>query len=341
MGSLVYSAIAKGLGDLGTVIGSGMQKSAEMQWQALRDDEKEARSLMKAKELKRFEEDLKEEAAKRDADIYSQAVTKGAEAGKAREAAQLETESGALAGVSSQVKGNAPSMTQDEMKQHLARLSPSERDALAKTGLVGEAMSATRKEMQGYDDTENAARELGASSTLMKSLQDAKKARLDQIRFEFANKKEENRVEEERRREDRRDREFQALLPVKQQTADAATTRANRPAGSGGSGSGSSGEGITLRGLQAEATAAARAVDAARKSRDTQQKAVDGAYGANKATAQAALDAANDNLRKAEAAAEQSRQAIARFNTGRSGGSAAKPSDNGNVKRDYSNLWNK
>jgi hypothetical protein len=41
-------------------------------------------------------------------------------------------------------------------------------------------------------------------------------------------------AEQEQRRRD----EFKALLPIKQQTADASTTRANRPPSSGGGGSG-------------------------------------------------------------------------------------------------------
>lgn len=226
MGSLVYSAIAKGLGDLGSVIGSGMQRQAELEFQAVREDQREARALEKAKALKQFEEDLKEQAAKKDAEIYSQAKTNAQEVGVARTAAQLEKDSGALAANAERMPGASPAATQDEMKRHLESLSPEQRKLVGQTGLIAQPMSRLREEMQGYEDLEAETRKLGGSSTLMKELQATKKARLDEIRLENLEKKEDNRSAEERAREERREREGRERADSDSRRAGAAETQA-------------------------------------------------------------------------------------------------------------------
>lgn len=234
MAGLIWKALGKGIADSSSMYGSMvMKENAE----AASDE----RALKKAEALERLKASMAEEAAQKDADVFMRAQTRAAEIGATRTAQQLETESGALAGNAQDIKGASPAATQEEMKRHLERLSPSERDAVAQTGLIGESMSKTRKEMQGYDDTVTAAREIGASSTVMKSLQEVKKARLEEIRVENAEKKADAQSALENRREDRRAEEFKALLPVKQQVADAATTRANRPASSGAGGGGGGG----------------------------------------------------------------------------------------------------
>lgn len=234
MGSgLIWAGVGKGIADAGATYGNMMFKAAESE---LADQ----RSLLKAQALKRFEEDLKEEAAKRDADIYSRAQTRAGEIATTRQAQQLETDSSKLAANTQNIAGEAPAMTQDEMKRHLESLNPAERKALEGTGLVSKAMSPMRQELQGYDDTITAARELGGSSTLVKSLQDAKKERLAEIKAEFKEQGEKEERELNRQREDRRDRESrerydqgERRLDILGRNADTNRIRAERPSGGG------------------------------------------------------------------------------------------------------------
>jgi hypothetical protein len=80
--------------------------------------------------------------------------------------------------------------------------------------------------MQAADDQVQAARELGASSTLLKSYQDTKKSVLEAIKEENREKRDEQRHIETMAQQQRLSDQFNAMMPIRQQNADANTTRA-------------------------------------------------------------------------------------------------------------------
>ena len=229
MGSgLIFAGLGKGIADAGATYGNMMYKAAEA-------EEADRRALQRADALEKLKEEREDAKLKRDADIYSQAQARAQEIGAERQSKSFDklAESSALAGEQGDMA------LSKEQLQDLVASNPELRKQYQDMGLISKSMSGTRQEMQGYDDVVSEARKLGASSTLVKSLQDAKKTRLEEIKAEFTEKREDNRYELEQKREERRDREFKALLPIKQQTADASTTRAEKTgSGSGGSGGG-------------------------------------------------------------------------------------------------------
>ena len=240
MGSgLIWAGIGKGIADAGTTYGNAMFRAAESE---LADQ----RAMQKAEALERLKDKMAEERSQRDADIFGRAQTRAGEMAATRKADQLETDSGKLASNAMNIAGDSPAMTQDEMKRHLEGLNPAERKALEGTGLIGRAASPMRQELQTYDDTIAAARELGASSTMIKSLQDAKKERLAEIKAEFKEEGDKEEREQNRRRLDQQDRRLDQMSEYQGRMAGAAERRAgaaeisaNRPRGGGSDGDGS------------------------------------------------------------------------------------------------------
>lgn len=216
---LILAGMGKGIAEAGSTYGNMMFKAAESELS-------DKRAQQRAEALERLKFQMQEDQAKKDADVLNQAQTAAAAAGKARSAAQLEAESGRLAEHAGTVKGDAPAMTQDEIKRHLETLSPSERNAIAKTGLVGEAMSKPRQELQGMEDVIDAARKGGGSSNLIKSLQESKRERLKEIAQEAKEEGEKAERQLNRDREDRRDREARDRARYQDRMADAADRRA-------------------------------------------------------------------------------------------------------------------
>lgn len=233
MSGLIWAGLGKGIADAGSTYGNAMFRAAEA-------EEADQRALQKAEALERLKDKLSEERSQRDADIYSRAQTRAGEMATNRQTQQLETDSGKLAANAQSIAGDAPAMSQDDMKRHLESLNPSERKALEGTGLIGRAASPLRQELQSYEDTIAAARELGGSSTMIKSLQDAKKERLAEIRAELKDQGEKEEREQNRRRLDQQDRrldqmaEYQGRMAgAAERRAEAAVTSANKPSGKG------------------------------------------------------------------------------------------------------------
>ena len=220
MGSgLIWAGIGKGISDAGTTYGNMMFKAAESE---LADQ----RAMQRAEALERLKDQIAEERAQRDADIYSRAQIRAGEIATTRKAEQLDAESGKLAANAQNIAGDSPAMSQEDMKRHLESLNPAERKALEGTGLVGRAASPLRQELQTYDDTISAARELGGSSTLVKSLQDAKKERLAEIKAEFKEQGDREEREQNRRRLDQQDRRLDQMAEYQGRMAGAAERRA-------------------------------------------------------------------------------------------------------------------
>jgi hypothetical protein len=342
MSGLIWAGIGKGIADAGSTFGSFMMKDIE----ATRLEEREAlreERLLKRQEaldqLKADREEAKAEALKQRVITESEAVgVKAAEIATRREGRAFDklAESSAAAGEQGDIA------LSKEQLQKLVKDDPTLGEQYKKMGLIESSMplTANQKRLQRAEDESQAAVDIGAHSSVIDAYSKKRKDVLEQIR-------EENKEADRKRERDQNDRRLDLIeerignqAKIGQQNADANTTRANRPP-SGGGGGGS----LDLRGLQTEATAASRAVDAARKSRDKQQDTVNKSFGEDKATAKAALAEANKKLADAEANAAQVNRRISEFNTKRSGGSTApKTGDNpsstsGNGTKNYSNLW--
>lgn len=204
MGSgLILAGIGKGISDAGATYGNAMSKAAELEWKQQEEDRSYERKLRMADQL----ETQKEERN----------AAKATEIAKRADEAPLRRDVDALYGKASQVQGDSPVMGKEEMLK-MIRENPEYREVYRKAGLIGEDKMDPR--MRRAMDEESAAREVGASATMLESYRRAKADTLAVI-------KEENR-------DAQRKAEFDALLPIRQQNADAATTRANRPTGSGG-----------------------------------------------------------------------------------------------------------
>jgi hypothetical protein len=349
MSGLIWAGIGKGIADAGTTFGNYMAKDIE----ATRLEEREAlreERLLKRQEaldqLKADREEAKAEALKSRVAKEAVAVeSRAAEAPMRRDAAALGRDTQTLAKSSSQAGEDGDFALSEDQLKGLLQSDPKLRESYAKSGIIGGAIADKMDpRLRAADDQSQAALELGAHSSVIDAYSKKRKDVLDQIRLENTEKKNDQQFNATMAAITERGRQADARLPIAQQNADANTTRANKPPSSGGRG-GSGGESLDLRGLQTESTAASRAVDAARKSRDKQQETVKQSFGEDKKTAQAALAEANKKLADAEANAAQVNRKISDFNTKRSGGSTApKTGDNssstsGTTTKNYSNLW--
>lgn len=255
MAGLIWGGIGKGLSDAGETFGRFMLADIADKRQAAREDAYAARqeksleaaaerqaardvalldrqgaaadaAKEKAEALERLKLKLEEEKleAKRTR-AKEDLVTIGKRADEAeikRDAPQLEADTKRLAGLSSQIKGKAPSTTPEQFAE-LIKQNPQYRDIYRKAGYIDGAGDPSQRALQRIDDESKAAIEIGADQNIINYYKDVRASVLKQI--ELQNKKE---IAEDK-------------LPIEQQKADAATTNANRPrTGRGGSNSSSS-----------------------------------------------------------------------------------------------------
>ena len=227
MGSgLIWAGIGKGIADAGSTYGNMAFKAAESE---LADQ----RAMQRAEALERLKEQMLEERAQKDAAKAVEVEGRATTIGKERGAKQIGEEAGKLGSNAALMAGDAPAMTPEEYKAHLASLSPEQRNLIAQTGLINRSVTRNEQRLQGADDQVQAARELGASSTLLKSYQDTKRSVLDEIKAENTEKRGDQRHAETMAQQERLGSQFQTMLPILQQKADAATTSANRPPSGG------------------------------------------------------------------------------------------------------------
>lgn len=262
MGSgLIWAGIGKGISDAGATYGNMMFKAAESELS-------EQRALQRAEALERLKEQMLEERSQKDAAKAIEIDQRATKIGEERATKQLDKDVKGLINAQSQIAGDAPAVSEEELRK-LMEENPQYREIYRQAGYIDKAPTRNQQRFQAADDSVQAARELGASSTLLKSYQDVRKAVLDEIKEENRDRRaaeaEEGRDRRAQAAEERRSREFQALLPVRQQQADASTTRAgaavtaaNRPRG--GSGSDSGEKPITGVDLERAAKAAEKAL---------------------------------------------------------------------------------
>lgn len=233
MAGLIWGGIGKGIADAAAAYGGGMMKGAEYQMKEQLDEDKERR----AEERKaRGEEALKQRVI--------------SESEKVQQVAGEAPVKRAATDVASRLREMAPNpeevASQAELEKYMKE-NPSYREGLQKAGLIGADKMDPR--LRASSDRAEAALSIGAHSSVI----DAYSKERDSVLKEI---KEENAIKRSEATEERRSKEFQALLPIRQQTADAASTRANRPAATGATGE----KPITGVDLERTAKAAERAL---------------------------------------------------------------------------------
>lgn len=245
MSGLILAGLGKGIADAGATYGNMMFRAAE----AEADDQ---RAVKRAEALERLKDQIAEDRAQRDASKAVEIEDRAASIGDQRAAKQLDANAVGLVDNAQKIAGDSPAMTQEEMRAHLESLSPSERKAVEGTGLISRGMTRNESRLQSAEDQVQAARELGASSTLLKSYQESKKTVLDEIKAENAEKRNEQRHQEVLAQNERLGKQFETTSRIAQQNADANTARANRPA----SGAADPNKPATTADLQRQITAA-------------------------------------------------------------------------------------
>lgn len=320
MKGLILAGIGQGISNAGKVFGDAMLRDIEYQRQLEAEQRREESALKRLEEADRIKserEDAKAEALKQRVARESAAVpTRAAERGAQRDAEELQRLKDA-----GYVGGEMGS--EEDFKRILA--DPASRKQFEDKGLIGKRMDPR---LQRADDETQAALEMGSHSSVIEAYSKKRTAVLEQIKQEFTEKKEENRYQEGLRREDRRDAEFKALLGVRQQNADAATTSAAAAttnaqanvtrAEKSGTGSG-----------RASITAEQRDMNNLVQRERSLLNVLKSAYGADRDKYQAQLTEVQSQMRTLRAAAAQ-----------QSSPPAAAPSSSGTTtNKNYRNLW--
>lgn len=255
MSGLIWAGIGKGIADAGATYGNAMFKAAESE---LADQ----RAMQRAEALERLKESMLEERAQRDATKAIEVDARALKIGEERATKQFDTDVKGLIGKQAQIAGDSPAASEEEIRK-LMEENPQYREVYRQAGYIDKAPTRNETRLQAADDQVQAARELGASSTLLKSYQETKTKLLDTIRLENAERRDDRRYELDTAREDRRDREARDRADYQDRMARAAETRAgaavtsaNRPR----SGSDSGDKPITGVDLERNAKAAERAL---------------------------------------------------------------------------------
>jgi hypothetical protein len=209
MSGLIWAGIGKGISDAGTTVGNAMMRKLENE-QAM---ERELRAEKRIEDREVRAEERKEAALRRDADIYAEAEAAAPGVGDERRFAKFQADLGESA------------LTPEEQRKVF-----DEQYNQRKVGDFEGADSYLERYSKLKEDMLGQIRRRGGSSGLIaqatgeyKAVLEAEKS-ADRIAFD------ERKFEAS---EDRRSKEFAALLPIRQQTADAGTTRAERPPASG------------------------------------------------------------------------------------------------------------
>jgi hypothetical protein len=229
MSGLIWAGIGKGIADAGSTFGSYMAKDIEANRLEEREALREERLLKRQEaldQLKADREEAKAEALKQRVISESEAVgVKAAAIGSARDVAQGEKDVKGLINRQSQIAGDSPAASEEEIKKLIAE-NPQYKEIYRAAGYIDKEPTANQKRLQRAEDEAQAASDIGAHSSVIDAYAKKRDSVLAQIR-------EENKVEAEKRRDDRAaadraasDRRFEALMPIRQQNADANTTRA-------------------------------------------------------------------------------------------------------------------
>lgn len=236
MSGLIWAGIGKGIADAGQTFGGYMAKDIEAtrleEREALREERllkrQEALEQLKADRKLADEETLRKRVATESVEIQSRAA--GAPA--RRESAALGRDAQALAKSSAQAGEEGDTALSEDQLKGLMQSAPKLRESYAKSGMIGGAIKDKMDpRLREAEDQVQAALEIGAHSSVIDAYSKQRRDVLDQIRLENAKEKGDQQHQAQMAAITERGRQADQRLPVLQQQADAATTRANRPAG--------------------------------------------------------------------------------------------------------------
>lgn len=202
MSGLILAGIGKGIADAGAAYAGGMMKNAEFEMQQQREAEREQRQLRLADQLETQKEEKR--------------AAQALEISKRADEAPLKREAAAVVSAGSQVAGESPVATKEEVLK-MIKENPQYREVYRKAGLIGEDKMDPR--LRRATEEEQAAREVGASSSMVEAYSKAKRDTLALIGQENKEKREETRSEQMDRR-----------LDIMEKGANARATKANQPA---------------------------------------------------------------------------------------------------------------
>jgi len=189
MSGLIWSGIGQGIAGAGQAFASSMFKDIEYQRQLEAEQRREEFALKRLEEAARINsereeakaEALKQRVARESADVAKTAAERGAK----REAEYAGQDLSRL------IAANPEMGSEEDYKKMLA--DPRKREAYEKAGLIEKRMDPR---LQRADDEVQSALESGAHSSVIEAYSKKRTAVLDQIKQEFAEKKEENRYQE-------------------------------------------------------------------------------------------------------------------------------------------------
>jgi len=243
MAGIIGSALGDSIAKAGSAFGNYYTGLADMGFKRLMSEEQDARldkraeaadqrAAARAEALERLKEQLIEERAQRDAEKAVQVTERAGTIANTREAGAFDR----LAASSAEAGEQGDIALSREQLQSISKGNPSIGKQYRDMGLISSNMPLTRNEqrLQNAEDEIQAAREVGAGSTLLKSYQDTKKSVLDEIRLENADRVAEQRHQATLAAITERGRQFDEKKPILQQEADAGTTRAGAAVTSAG-----------------------------------------------------------------------------------------------------------
>lgn len=218
MGSgLIWAGIGKGIADAGAAYGSAMGRAAELEWKQQEEEKSYQRKLD-------MEDKRGETLKQRMISEIQAANAKADEIAAGRVDKQLTTDAGKIAGVASQVKGDSPAMSQEEIKQ-LMQENPQYAETYRKAGLIeSKALTANQQAKQAAQDKIDAAMSIGAHSSVIEAFQKNKESLLKEIRDENRDRYEEAKIDQRDRQIDLMDKRI-----TSQNSTD--NIRANKPSG--------------------------------------------------------------------------------------------------------------
>lgn len=253
MSGLIWAGLGKGIADAGTALGNSWFKSIEedLREQRLMDREERRFQLREEAEQRKIEREAQERAD------MSTRISARADAMPAQRAeTALTQDAGRLAKFSGQEGVEGEITLSEEQLRELVKNDPKLRESYRKSGLIeGNVDDRIDPRLRRANDEERAARELGAKPTMVEAYAKAKKDTLSQIAQEqredrqdardaFNRQQADTRQAQTDRRLDQIDRRMDDQRQqaergdkIRQQQADAATTRANRALTGRGGGS--------------------------------------------------------------------------------------------------------
>jgi hypothetical protein len=214
---LIFAGLGKGIADAGATFGNAMMRDYELTRQdalaALRDERlgkreeaRDVRTAQRAEDASIRVEDRKEAAAMRDANISAAAEDAAPGIGEDRRFAKFQKDLGAT-----------------EMPEEQLRQVFDQQYDQRKVGDFAGAERYSERYSKQREDVLNEIRRTGGSSGLINSARDSQKLAVDAEKTSDRLNFEDRRLQEQ---ETRRREEFNRELPIKQQSANAATSRA-------------------------------------------------------------------------------------------------------------------